>query len=183
MKNNFLTRKHHIHLKLANQLVQSLSQVRQFVTPQTVARQSYLSITNSQCLLKFMFIKLVMPSNISYSVIPFSSWLQSFPASGSFAMSQFLPSGGQSIGVSASASVLPMSIQTDFLQDWLVWSCSSKDSQESSPTQFKSIHSLALSFPVSCLGLNVASWLMYRFLRRQVRWSVIQSSNAKLKKE
>ena len=73
MKNNFLTRKHHIHLKLANQLVQSLSQVRQFVTPQTVARQSYLSITNSQCLLKFMFIKLVMPSNISYSVIPFSS--------------------------------------------------------------------------------------------------------------
>ena len=134
-------------------------------------------------LLKFVFIKLVMPSNISYSVIPFSSWLQSFPASGSFAMSQLFTSGGHSIVISASASVLPMSIQTDFLQDWLVWSCSSKDSQESSPTQFKSIHSLALSFPVSCLGLNVASWLMYRFLRRQVRWSVIHSSNAKLKKE
>ena len=45
---------------------------------------------------------------ISSSVVPFSSCLQSFPASGSFPMSQFLESGGQSIGVSASASVLPM---------------------------------------------------------------------------
>ena len=51
---------------------------------------------------------------ISSSVIPFSSHLQSFPASGSFPMSQFFASGGQSIGVSASASVLPMNIQ-----DWL----------------------------------------------------------------
>ena len=47
------------------------------------------------------------------SVVPFSSCLQSFPASGSFPMSQFFTSGGQSIGVSASASVLPMNIQ-----DW-----------------------------------------------------------------
>ena len=45
------------------------------------------------------------------SVVPFSSCLQSFPASGSFHMSQFFTSGGQSIGVSASASVLPMNIQ------------------------------------------------------------------------
>ena len=50
---------------------------------------------------------------ISSSVVPFSSLLQSFPASGSFQMSQFFTSGGQSIGVSASASVLPMNIQ-----DW-----------------------------------------------------------------
>ena len=48
---------------------------------------------------------------ISFSVTPFSSCLQSFPASGSFPVSQFFASGGQSIGVSASASVLPMSIQ------------------------------------------------------------------------
>ena len=48
---------------------------------------------------------------ISSSVIPFSSCLQSFPASGSFPLSQFFASGGQSIGVSASASVLPMNIQ------------------------------------------------------------------------
>ena len=52
-------------------------------------------------------------STISSSVIPFSSCLQSFPASGSFLMSQLCPSGGQSNGVSASASVLPMNIQ-----DW-----------------------------------------------------------------
>ena len=48
---------------------------------------------------------------ISFSVVPFSSCLQSFPASVSFQMSQFFASGGQSIGVSASSSVLPMNIQ------------------------------------------------------------------------
>ena len=52
-------------------------------------------------------------STISSSVVPFSSCLQSCPASGSFPMSQFFTSGGQNIGVSASASVLPMNIQ-----DW-----------------------------------------------------------------
>ena len=55
---------------------------------------------------------------ISSSVIPFSSRLQSFPASGYFQMSQFFASGGQNIGVSASASVLPMNIQS-FRMDWL----------------------------------------------------------------
>ena len=53
------------------------------------------------------------PPNISSSVIPFSFCLQSFPASGSFSMSQLFASGGQSTGASASASVLPMNIQ-----DW-----------------------------------------------------------------
>ena len=59
---------------------------------------------------------------ISSSVIPFSSCLQSFPASGSLQMSQFFTSGGQSTGVSASASVLPMNIQDwliSFRMDWL----------------------------------------------------------------
>ena len=51
----------------------------------------------------------------SHPVVPFSSCLQSFPESGSFQMSQFFASGGQSIGVSASASVLPMNIQDLFL--------------------------------------------------------------------
>ena len=58
---------------------------------------------------------------ISASVIPFSSHLQSFPASGSFQMSQFFASGGQSIGVSASASVLPMNIQDWFSLGWTGW--------------------------------------------------------------
>ena len=85
---------------------------------------------------------------ISSSIVPFSSHLQSFPASGSFQMSHFFPSGGQSIGVSTSASVLPMNIQGLFPLGWTGWiSCSPRDSQESSPTpQFKSINSLALSF-------------------------------------
>ena len=58
---------------------------------------------------------------ISSSVIPFSSHLQSFPESGSFPMSQFFASGGQSIGVSASASVLPMNTQDWCPLGWTGW--------------------------------------------------------------
>ena len=58
---------------------------------------------------------------ISSSVIPFSSCLQSFPASGSFPVSQLFASGGQSIGASASASVLPMNIQDWFPLEWTCW--------------------------------------------------------------
>ena len=58
---------------------------------------------------------------ISSSIIPFSFGFQSFPASGSFPMSQFFSSGGQSIGVSASASVLPMNIQGWFPLGWTSW--------------------------------------------------------------
>ena len=56
---------------------------------------------------------------ISSSVSPFSSHLQSFPASGSFQMNQFFPSGGQRIGVSASASVIPVNIQNWFPLGWI----------------------------------------------------------------
>ena len=79
--------------------------------PWTAAHQASLSITNSWSLLKLMSIESVMPSTISSSVVPCCSCLQPFPASGSFPVSQFFMSGGQSIGVSASASVLPMNIQ------------------------------------------------------------------------
>ena len=58
---------------------------------------------------------------ISSSVVPFSSCLQSFPASGSFQMSQLFASGGQSIGVSASTSVLPMSTQDSSPLGWTGW--------------------------------------------------------------
>ena len=58
---------------------------------------------------------------ISSSVLPFSSWLQSLLASGSFPMSQFFPSAGQIIGVSPSASVLPMNIQDLFPLEWTCW--------------------------------------------------------------
>ena len=58
---------------------------------------------------------------ISLSVVPFSSWPQSFPASGSFQMSQLFTSGGQSIGVSASTSVLPMNTQDWSPSGWTGW--------------------------------------------------------------
>ena len=85
---------------------------------------------------------------ISSSVVPFSSHLQSFPEKGSFQMSQFFTSSGQSIGVSASTSVLPMNIQYWFPLGLTGGSsCSRRDSQVYSPTpQFNSINSSALSF-------------------------------------
>ena len=85
---------------------------------------------------------------ISSSVVPFSSWPQSFPASGSFQMSQLFASGGQSIGVSASTSVFPVNTQDWSPLGWTGWiSLQSRDSQESSPTpHFKSINSSAFSF-------------------------------------
>ena len=98
--------------------IQSLSRVQLFATPWTAVHQASLSITNSQSLHKLMSIESVMPSTISSSVVSFSSRLQSFPASGLFPMSQFFASGGQSIGVSASASVLPMNIQDWFPLGW-----------------------------------------------------------------
>ena len=85
---------------------------------------------------------------ISSFVIPFPSYLQSFPASGSFQMSQFIASGDWSIGISASASVLPMNIQDWFplgLTGWI--SLQSKGLSRVFPTsQFKSINSSVLSF-------------------------------------
>ena len=91
--------------------VQLLSCVWLFATPWAAARQASLSITISQRLFKLMSIEAVMSSNHLILCWPFSSHLQSFPRSGSFPMSQFYASGGQSIG--ASASVLPENIQ-----DW-----------------------------------------------------------------
>ena len=60
-------------------------------------------------------------STILSSIVPFSFHLQSFPASGSFQMSQLFASGGQSIGVSTSTSVLPMNIQDWFPLGWTGW--------------------------------------------------------------
>ena len=85
-------------------VVQSLSCVWLFVIPWTAAHQASLSFTTSRSLLKFMSIESVLPVNFLSSVTPFSSCLQSFPASESFPLSQLFTSGGQSIGASASAS-------------------------------------------------------------------------------
>ena len=97
--------------------VQSLSRARLFAIPWTAARQASLSITNSWSLLKLMSIEI---SNHLILCHPFSC-LQSFPAAGSFQMSQFFTSGGESIGVSASTSVPPMNIQDCFPLKWTGW--------------------------------------------------------------
>ena len=87
-----------------------------------VACQASLSFTISWSLLKLMSIELVMPFNHLILCCSLSSCLQSFPASGSFLMSWLFSSGGQSIGPSTSASVLPMNIQGLFplgLTGWI----------------------------------------------------------------
>ena len=113
----------------------------------TAAHQASLSFTLSWNLLKPRSIELVMPSNHLISVVSISSCLPSFPESGSFPLSQFFEKGGQSLGASASAPVLPMNIQDLFPSRLTgLTPCCPRDSQESSPTpQFKSIHFLVLS--------------------------------------
>ena len=141
----------HIHAALVHQFssAQLLSPVRLFVTSRTAAQQAFLSITNSQNILKLMSIELVMSSNHLILCHPLL----------------LLPSIFSSIRVFSNESafcirwpkVLELKLQhqsfqwifrTDFLYHWLVWSpCSPRDSQESSPApQFKNINSSALSF-------------------------------------
>ena len=97
--------------------VQSLSHVWLFMNPWTAAHQASLSITNSRSLLKLMWCH----PTISSSVTCFSFCLQSFPATGSFPMSYFFASGGQSITGSASISVPPMNIQHWFPLELTGW--------------------------------------------------------------
>ena len=131
-----------------NSVQLSLSCVRLFATPRTAAHQPSCpsptpGVYSNSCPLS----RWCHPT-ISSSVVPFSSCPQSFPASGSSPVSQFFASSGQSIGVSASASVLPMTIQDWSPLGWTGWiSLHSKDSQESSPTpQFKSINASVVSY-------------------------------------
>ena len=103
--------------------IQRMRQFRLFLTPWTAARQARLpcpspppGTCSNSCPLNWW----CHPA-ISSSVIPFSSRLQSFPASGSFPVSQFLVSGGQSTGASASASALPKNIQDWFPLGFTGW--------------------------------------------------------------
>ena len=119
------------------------------MTPWTTAHQDLLSSTISWSLLKFMSIESVMLSNhliLCHSLLLLPSI---FPNISDFPMSQLFASSGQRIGVSASASILPVGLKTDFLYDGLVRSpCSPRDSQESFPItpQFKCISSSVFSF-------------------------------------
>ena len=96
-------------------LVQSLSRVQLFATPCTACPTTPGAYSNLRPLSQWCH------PTISSSVIPFSTCLQSFSASGSFPRSQFFSSGGQSIGVSASASVLPKYTQDWSPSEWTGW--------------------------------------------------------------
>ena len=100
---------------------QSLIRVQLFATPWTAACPASLSFTISQSLLKLMSIESLKPSSHLVLCFPFSSCPQSFPTSWSFLMNWLFTSGGQSIGVSAAASVLPMVIQDWFSLGWTGW--------------------------------------------------------------
>ena len=104
-----------------NQSVQLLSHVRLFATTWTAACQASLSITNSKSLLKLISIESVMLSNHLTLCCPLFLLPSVFPSIRSFAVSQFFISGGQSIRVSASASVLLMNIQDWFPLGWTGW--------------------------------------------------------------
>ena len=100
---------------------QLLSHVQFFASPWPAAQQASLALTISPSLLKLMSIELMMPANFLILCCHFSSCLQSFPASGSFQVSHLFASGGQSIGISASTSVLPTNIQEWFPLRWTGW--------------------------------------------------------------
>ena len=129
------------------------------------ARQASLSFAVPQSLLKLTSIESVMPSNISSSVVPLFSCPQSFPASGSFPMSQFFTSGGRSIGVSASGSVLPVNIQDWFPLGWTGWisllskglsRVFSSTSLKASILQHSAFFMVQLSHPYMTTGKNKA---------------------------
>ena len=106
---------------LQSSSVQLLSHVWLFVTPWTEAHQASQPIANSQSSLKLMSIESLMPSSHLILCRPLLLLPSIFPASGSFQMSQFFASRGQSIEVSASASVLPMNIHDWFPLGWTGW--------------------------------------------------------------
>ena len=136
--------------------VQSLSRVWLFATPWTAAHQASLSITNSRSLIKLMSIESVMPSN---HLIPLSPLLlppSIFPRISVFKW----VSSSQQVAKVLEFQLQHQSFQwifrTDFLKDWLVWSYSPRDSQESSPTpQFKNISSSVLSFPYGPILISI----------------------------
>ena len=103
--------------------VQLLSHVWLFATPWIAARQASLSITNSQSPPKRMSIESVMPSNYLILCCPLLLLPLIFPSIRVFPLSQLFASGGQSIGVSASTSVLPMNIQDWLPLGWTGWIC------------------------------------------------------------
>ena len=101
--------------------VAHFSRVWLFATPWIAACQASLSITNSQSLFKPMSIESVTPSNHLFLCRPLLLLPPIFPSIRSFQISQFFPSGGQSIGAPASAPVLPTNVQGWSPSGWTGW--------------------------------------------------------------
>ena len=123
--------------------------------------------------------------DISSSVVPFSSCLQCFPASASFPVSQFLASGGQSIGASALASVLPMNIQDWFPLGLIGWSpCSPRDSKsllqhhssKASILQHSAFFLVQLSCPYVTTKKTLTIWTFVDNVSALVIWNYNYSS-------
>ena len=150
-------------------LLSRFSYVRLSATPWTAEHQASLSFTVSRVCSNSCPLSQWCHPTILSSVIPFSSQLQSFPASGSFLVSQvsssesseFLASGGPSIGVSASTSVLPMNIQDWFPQGTLR-SLLQHHSSKASILQHSALFIVQLSHPYMTTGKTIV-WL-YRHL-------------------
>ena len=144
--------------------VQSLSRVRLSSTPWAAARQASLSITGSRSSLRLMSMASVMPSSHLFLCRPLLL-SPSVLASGSFPRSQFFVSGGQSTGVSASASVLPVNIQDWFPLGWTGWiSLQSKGlSRVSSNTTVRK-HQLFGTQPSWSIS-HIHTWLLENWLK------------------
>ena len=134
-----------LHMKFSS--VQSLSHVWLYESPWTAPHQASLSITNTWSLFKLVSIKSLTLSNHLTLCRPLFLPSSIFPSIKVFSNKSVLPSGGQSIVLQFQHQSFQWIFRVNFLYNWLVWSCSPRDSQESSPTpQYKSINSLALSF-------------------------------------
>ena len=163
--------------KLTINWVQSLSCVRLFATPWITGCQASLSITNSRSLRKIMPIESVMPSSHLILCQPFSSCPQSLPASGPFPMSQLFTSGGQGIGVSALASVLPMNTQDLSPLGWTDWI--SLQSKGLSRVFFNTIvqkHPSIGSYSSNPGRISIQNYNSKRNMHSNVCWSTIYKS-------
>ena len=164
----------------------SVARVWLFATPWITARQASLSITNSWSSLKLMYscpLSQWCHPAISSSVVPFSSCPQSLPASGSFPMSQHFAWGGQSIGVSASVSVLSMNTQDGAPSEWTGWiSLQSKGLHRTVQIQHFWLgprHGL-LWYWIICLGNKQIILSFLRLHLNTVFWTLLLSMRATL---
>ena len=143
--------------------------IQLFVTPWIAACQVSLSPTISHSLVRFMATESVMPSNHLILCRPLLLCFQSFPASGSFPVSQLFASGGQSMG--AWALVLPMSVELISFRIDRFELLAIQETQESSASQFESMNSSALNLPSSTTLPSVHDyWKIHSFDHMDLCW-------------